>query len=140
MDNTLIYKTIKTSLKSVIRDQVYLETIQEAVYNMDEIVTRSLLFLKLYILQNRRTVVTRKLIHNVCRTVAVQVHRQGRPVQSDTAELQEELEQFYNTHFEPLLPAGDTPPLRDGLAIEIEYATTKILISSQNNIKANFLE
>ena len=98
------YKVVKTSLKSVLKNpEVNSEKIQDAVIRTHKIITHSLQFLKLFLLDRyengKLPVFDKTLIGCVIATVSVSGQKREFP---KTKELMMELTSFYNNHYFPL--------------------------------------
>ena len=134
------YKTIKTSLASVLKLQGKQPVIAEAACTINKVVIRSLLFLRLYLIHHRDDppVVDADFVDTVFKTVCV-VKAVGRPP-STTKVLRETLSAFYRQHFVPLLPADDEPLSYTHLSGVLDYASVQVATAFENNIKMHFVE
>ncbi|CAL8461643.1 g1174 [Coccomyxa elongata] len=134
------YKTIKTSLASVLKLQGKQPVIAEAACTINKIVIRALLFLRLYLIHHRDAppVVNADFVDTVFKTVCL-VKAVGRPP-STTKALRETLSEFYRQHFVPLLPADDQPLSYTYLSAVLDYASVQVVTAFENNIKMHFVE
>ena len=102
------YKTIKTSLKSIIKDEYNITKIENAVFRMHSITTHTYQFLKLYCLhqlENNGTLpeINEKLINSIMKILCIKSNKGSKP-SNDTVLLKTKLTKFYNDHYKELLP------------------------------------
>ncbi|CAL8461357.1 g888 [Coccomyxa elongata] len=135
------YKTIKTSLASVLKLQGKQAVIAEAACTINKIVVRSLLFLRLYLIHHRDAPpgVNADFVDTVFKTVCL-VKAVGRPPSPAAKALRETLSTFYRRHFVPLLPADDEPLSYTYLSTVLDYASVQVVTAFENNIKMHFVE
>lgn len=102
------YKTIKTSLASILRRRLKHDTITKAVCTLDKIVTRSLMFLKLYLIHTTEDppIVDKDFMDTIFKTVCKQT-TQVIPPSASNKTVRESLTVFYDEHFKSLLPHHD---------------------------------
>jgi hypothetical protein len=123
------YKTIKTSLASVLKTPGKQPVISQAAATVNNIVTRSLLFLRLYLIHQKATppTVNADFIDTVFKTVCHQ-KAIGRPPSATAKALRDKLTAFYKQHFEPLLPEGDQPISYTYLNTVLDYASVQLVV------------
>ena len=138
MESFLDFKTVKTSLDSVIRNIDDLDLIEDAVFRTHRIVTRGSLFIKLYLLRYPETVLSVDFIMNVFRTVGAR-SRRGRKPKQPAQRLLATLRRFYQNEFAVLLPAGNTELSYTNLSQVLRYASKQYLTTFETNIKQNFV-
>jgi hypothetical protein len=139
------YKTVKTSLKSIIKNpDENLTKIQKAIFESHRIAVHSLQFLKMILLHcyeignfPNLDGTFETLVKCVMRTVSTCKGKQKAfPA---TEFLMVELKKFYNTHYFPLT-WEDKPPSRTNLKGIIEYEAKGIVTMYENNIKYHFFD
>lgn len=135
------YKTIKTSLASVLKIREKQPVISEAAGTVNKIVIRALLFLRLYLIDQKATppVVNAEFIDTVFKTVCHQKNI-GRPPSKAAKVTRDKLTAFYKQHFEPLLPIGDSPLSYTYLNTVLDYASVQLMTVFETNIKQHFVE
>lgn len=135
------YKSLKTSLASIIKLKSKEETINSAVCTVDKIVSRSLFFLKLYLIHriDDSPKVDLKLVDTIFKTVCQQTPI-GRPPSAKMQALRNTLTAFYNEHFAPLLPENDTVISYKCLSTVFDYAAVQVVTMFETNIKAHYVE
>ena len=135
------YKTLKTSLASVIKLKSKQGTITAAVCTVDKIISRSLFFLKLYLIHhvNDSPKVDLELVDTIFKTVCQQTAI-GRPPSAKMQALRNKLTTFYNEHFVPLLPPGDTAISYKYLSTVLDYAAVQVVTVFETNVKAHYVE
>ena len=135
------YKTIKTSLASVLKTPPKQPVISEAAATVNKIVIRSLLFLRLYLIHQKTTppVVNANFIDTVFKTVWHQ-KAIGSPPSATAKALRDKLTAFYKQNFEPLLPEGDQPISYTYLNTVLDYASVQLMTVFETNIKQHFVE
>ena len=131
--------TIKTSLKSIIKNHEDIDTINLLVIETNDYVIRTYLFMRLYFLYSYYNKIPfipidKDSILYFMRTLAT---RDNRGVQPKNKELQKDLNTFYTKEFEPLInkPKFD---FKNKTKI-IPYAAIHIETSFKNNIKIHFI-
>jgi transposase len=135
------YKTLKTSLASVLKLRTKHETITDAVKIVDKIVSRSWMFLKLYMLHHRDDPpkIDINLVDAIFKTIAKGAGG-GRPPGDDMRHLRERLRSFYETHFAPLLPENDVETRYTHLNTALDYAAKQMVTVFETNIKHNYVD
>jgi hypothetical protein len=122
------YKTIKTSLTSVLKIPAKQVVISKAVSTVNKIVIKSLLFLRLYLIHQKTSapLINAEFIDTVFKTVCQQKNV-GRPPSPDARALRDKLTAFYEQHFVPLLPERDQPVSYTHLNTVLDYAAVQLL-------------
>ena len=138
------YKTVKTSLKSIVTDHYVIERLNLIVLMAHRITIHTLQFLKLYLLYSIETthefpVVDHALIINIMKTLAPKQTQRGRPPKLETLQLKMQLQTFYREQYQPLM-APEEPPLScEHINAVMEYQATNIETVYLNNIKQHFV-
>ena len=135
------YKIIKTSLASILRLHSKHDTITKAVCTVDKIVTRSLMFLKLYLIHTTEhpPIVDKDFIDTIFKTVCKKT-TQGRPPSASNKTLREALTAFYDEHFKSLLPHEDQDLAYTHLNTVLDYSSVQLATVFKNNIKMHYVE
>ena len=135
------YKSLKNSLASIIKLKSKEETITSAVCTVDKIVSRSLFFLKLYLIHriDDSPKVDLELVDTIFKTVCQQTPI-GRPPSAKIQALRNTLRAFYNEHFAPLLPENDIAISYKYLSTALDYAAVQVVTMFETNIKAHYVE
>ena len=134
------YKTIKTSLASVLKLRSKHQNITDAVCMVDQIVARSLQFLKMYLIDKKEDVnVDENLVDTIFKIVCKEVTI-GRPTGPKNKALKAALKTFYDLHFRPLLPPNSPDLTHKCLSNVLDYAARQIVTVFNTNIKQHFVE
>lgn len=133
------YRTVKTSLASVLKLRDKQVVISEAACTVNKIVTRALLFIRLYLINKKDTVVDTTFVDTVFKTVCLQ-KAVGRPPSAKAKALRETLSEFYQEHFVALLPDGDEPLSYTYLNTVLDYAAVQVVTVFETNVKMHFVE
>lgn len=96
----MFYKTIKTSLSSVLKLRYKHDDITDAVSRVDQIVTRAWLFLRLYLLHNV-VQVDENLIDCIYKIVATKTDKRGKKPNKKNQEIIDKLTDFANIYYKP---------------------------------------
>lgn len=137
----MIYRTIKTSLKSILKDEKLIQPqINNLVIECNQIIIQGYQFLRLYILyhyENNLNLpeVNEKLISYI---IKVQGIRDNRGKKSKDIKLLEELNKFYKEEFQPLIKK-ENYSLKN-LTYLIPYLIKQIITSYENNIKEHYFQ
>jgi hypothetical protein len=133
------YQTIKTSLKSVARNDVVIEKLQAATKRANAIMTHGLQFLKLYLLhcfeENKSFPKLDKAFVNTVLKVSCDDPKQGRPPSEETVRVKAALREVYDKHY---ANEGDKIPYTH-LNTAIDYMAVEVVTMYENNIKAHFV-
>ena len=138
------FKSTKTSLKSILKHPIINTPIlEDAVLRSHKIVVHTLQFLKLYLLhqyqQNSFPVVTKKLINSTLKIVCGEKEeKRGKPANTDTKELQQQLSLFYQEQYEPTMVKEELNYA--GLNTVLDYLTEDIVTMYENNIQLHYVE
>ena len=138
------FKSTKTSLKSILKHPIINTPIlEDAVLRSHKIVVHTLQFLKLYLLhqyqQNSFPVVTKKLINSTLKIVCGEKEeKRGKPANTDTKELQQQLSLFYQEHYQPTMVREELNYA--GLNTVLDYLTEDIITMYENNIQLHYVE
>lgn len=135
------YKTIKTTLKSLLRDKTETQPcINNLVCELNDLVIHSYQFIRLYVLEcyNKKEqlpIIDDKFISYCIKTLGVKT-KQGR--KSKDTELLDKLRNFYELTYQPLL--NHEPVSLKNKSFMIPYLVTQIHTSLHNNIQERFCQ
>ncbi len=137
------FKCTKLSLKHVLKNQeINLEKINKAVMICNKIVIHTLLFMKLYLLdyfeKNNKLPNINKEFVNACLKTMCSDATTGKPPSEKTIKLKEELKNFYNKNYKPLIK--DENLSYTNLNTVLDYLSDDIVTMYENNIKLHFIE
>ncbi len=137
------YKSIKLPLKYILKNtNVNLPKITNAVIMCNKIVINTLMFIKLYLLdyiqKNKTLPNIDKVFVNSCMKILCNEHISGRPSKKEIKELKDNLTNFYNINFKPLIK--DTKLEYTNLNTVLDYLTINIITMYENNIKLHYIE
>ena len=135
------FQTIKTSLKSVVRDETTIEKLTEAALRANRIMTHTLQFLKLYLIHCHDTddalpTIDKPFVNAAMKIVCIKTNNKGRP-NRETIELKQQLTEFYNEHYTPLREPSDVIEYAN-LNTVLNYMVIDVITMYENNIKQNF--
>ena len=135
------FQTIKTSLKSVVRDETTIEKLTEAALRANRIMTHTLQFLKLYLIHcydtdNALPTIDKPFVNAAMKIVCIKTNNKGRP-NRETIELKQQLTEFYNEHYAPLREPSDVIEYANLNAV-LNYMVIDVITMYENNIKQNF--
>ena len=139
------YKTVKSSLKSIVTDQYVIERLNGTAFMAHRIAIHTLQFLKLYLLHHYETtcdlpIVNHSLILNIMKVIAPKQTKQGRRPNNETLKLKEQIHKFHIQHYQPLMSIDDNIPLSyEHMNTILEYMATNIETTYLNNIKQHFI-
>jgi hypothetical protein len=132
------YSTVKTSLRSILRDQRHREAFEEIVFRCNDIVVSSYQFIRLYCVhlfeQNQPLPTLDEHFIKYCIRAVGKRDRRGRKPADD--ELKTKLDAFYSNHFESV--HEEKHDLRK-LTHNIPYLATQIHTGIHNNLKEHFI-
>jgi hypothetical protein len=132
------YQTIKTSLKSVARNDVVIEKLHAATKRANAIMTHGLQFLKLYPLhcyeKNQPFPKLDKAFVNTVLKVSCDDPKQGKPPSEETVRVKAALREVYDKHY----ANNDKIPYTH-LNTAIDYMAKQVVTMYENNIKAHFV-
>jgi hypothetical protein len=135
------YKTIKTTLKSVLRNKTDVQPcINNLVCELNDLVIHSYQFIRLYVLEcfnNKEEIpkINDKFISYCIKTLGC---RDNRGKKSKDTELLEKLHNFYESTYQPLL--NHEPVSLKNKSYMIPYLSTQIHTSLHNNIQERFCQ
>jgi hypothetical protein len=134
------YETIKTSLKSVARNDVVIEKLQAATKRANAIMTHGLQFLKLYLLhcfeETKPFPKLDKAFVNTVLKVSCKDATSGRPPGEKAAATKKVLREFYDEHYKPYVSEEVS---YTHLNTAIDYMAKQVVTMYENNIKARFV-
>jgi hypothetical protein len=136
-----IYKTIKTSLKSIVKNEDILLKINLIVCRMNKIIIHVYNFLKLFILEHYYTkkqlpVIDQFLIVMIIKTICTADGR-GRKFSTKNKDLRDQLEAFHEKYYKPLMI--EKPSISyTNLSQMIEYEATSIITALSNHVQEHF--
>jgi hypothetical protein len=138
------FQCIKTSLKSVVRNETIIEKLTKAALLTNRIMTHSLQFLKLYMIHcydngSPLPVINKPFVNAVMKILCVKTETRGKPPSADTEELKATLTAFYLEHYEPLKVPNDTMNYTN-LGTVLDYMAIEVITMYENNIKQHFCE
>ena len=138
------YKTVKTSLRSIVTDSYVVERLNATAIMAHRIEIHTLQFLKLYLLHSYDTtknlpIVNHSLILNIMKTLAPKQTQRGRPPNPETQLLKTQLHMFYLEHYLPLMIPEEPPLNYEHMNSVIDYMATTIETMYLNNIKQHFI-
>ena len=138
------YKTVKTSLSSIVTNYDVIITLEEAVFNAHRIAIHTLQFLKMYLIHSFDTNqvfprVDHALIVNIMKTLAPKQTRAGRPLKNVTIDLKAQLHTFYLQYYQPTMVKEESPLSYEHMNTILEYMAITIETGYLNNIKQHFV-
>ena len=135
------YRTVKTSLKSILRDfTTYQPLINDVVLRCNAIITEAYQFIRLYCLNKYREnepmpSLDEKFILYCIKATGSRDNR-GRKAENEV--LQTELEDFYQNEFQPLLAHAEKHDLRNYTYL-LPYLATQMHTALHVNLKEHFV-
>lgn len=145
-DSLTFYKTIKTSLKNIIKYDETEELINEVVINVNNIIIHTFHFIKLYYIyqyenQGYADTINYDLVKNIMKIICSKEkqNKKGRKPKESIKKLRNNLEIFYNNHYKPLL-TGENNLYFTHLNTLLDYETEKILTCFENHISLHFYD
>ena len=134
------YKTFKIPLKTILHNQEIQPILNHLVFEMNDLVIHSYQFIRLFILdkytkQQPLAIINELFISYCIKTLGT---RDNRGKQSGNTGLLEELDQFYQTEYQPLLNHEKTN-LKNTTFLQ-PYITTQIHTCLSNNIQEHFIQ
>lgn len=137
------YKCVKLPLKHVLKDYAdNWEKINNAVIMCDKIVTNTLLFMKLYLLDQFEKTKTIPVIddffaYSCLKTMCIKNTQKGKPPNKETVELMFKLKSFYEQEFKPYITYEALT--YTNLDTTLKYLSTGIVTIYENNIKMHYV-
>jgi len=134
------YRTVKTTLKSVLKDNIIKDEIETLVKDTNELVINTYQFVKLYILglyKNKKELpdINEQFIGYVIKTLGT---RDNRGAKSKNTDLLTKLELFYNTEYQPLIN-HQKHSLKNKTYL-MPYIATQVFTCLETNIKEHFIQ
>ncbi len=134
------YKTIKTTLKSVLREPAIKQEIENLVFDMNDLIINVYQFIRLYILKlykNKEQFpeINEPFIMSIIKTLGT---RDNRGAKSKDTNLLETLNSFYTIEYQPLFNHQKTD-LRNKTFL-LPYIATQIYTCLETNIKEHFIQ
>jgi hypothetical protein len=138
--NKNVFQSIHLPLKSVIRHEYHLPTIDYFTRTYHQITVHALQFLKLYYLDRFENGIiiniTQKLMENICKTVSKQDPRGKKPA-DDTDIMRAQLRNFYNMRY--FITTHNQPkPSSTYLHTAIQYFSKEVVTMYENKVKQRF--
>ena len=135
------YQCIKTSLKSVVRDESVTATLQDAALRANGIMTHSLQLLKLYLIHCYDTgaalpTIDRQFVTSVMKVLCAEP-TVGRKPSEETARIKDTLRAFYEAHYKPSV-VGELN--YRNMTTVLEYLAIDVITMYETNIKQHFVE
>jgi len=140
-DAAPFYQCIKTSLRSVVRDESVAATLQDAALRANEIMTHALQLLKLYVIHCYDTgvplpTIDRQFVTSVMKVLCAEP-TVGRKPSEETARIKDTLRAFYEAHYRPSM-VGELN--YRNLSTVLEYLAIDVITKYETNIKQHFVE
>jgi len=135
------YQCIKTSLKSVVRDDTVIAKLQDAALRANGIMIHTLQLLKLYLIHCYDTTtpfppIDRPFVTSVMK-VLCEEPACGRQPKEETKRVKDTLKAFYKEHYEPSVT--ETLNYRHMNTV-LDYLAIDVITMYENNIKQHFVE
>jgi len=135
------YKCVKTSLKSITRNNRTIREIESIVTTMNRIAIHTYQFLKLYCLHSfnkydRLPDIDRQFIVLIMKTVAESTDKRGKGLSEDSQKIKDELDDFYKNHYQKL--TVEQKLSYTNLGQSLEYEAVSILTCLNNHIQEQF--
>eukprot|EP00912_Choanoflagellata_sp_UC4_P000109 UC4_evm1s74 len=135
------YCTVKTSLKSILRDYENQRAIQNIVFRCNDIVTEAYQFIRLYCLHlfHRKQdlpELNERFVLYCIKAVGETSNRGRKPAAGD---LKSKLDTFYEDHFKEVLAHNEKHDLCN-LSFNIPYLATQMHTAIHNNLKEHFIK
>lgn len=135
-DSLEYYKTVKTSLKSIVKSQEVIDKIEKAVININQIIFHIYNFLKLfYLSENTYPVVNPMLIKCIIK-ILFKKSSGGRKQDQKNIPLMTKLQNFYQKSYKKYMPKN--VPSYTYLNNVIEYEIVGIITNFKNHIQLHF--
>ena len=134
------FKSIRTSLKSIIKDSDTQKKINELVIRINDIVIDTYQFIKLYVLKklnnnNELSTIDITFIKYCITSLGTRDNRGKKIVHTP---LLQEIQQFYSTDFQPI--NNHQKYQLNNLSFTLPYVCSSIEVSIKNNIKEHFIK
>lgn len=140
-DSLKRYKSVKVPLKSIIKNDQILRTIESTVIRINKIVIHSYQFVKLYCISQFTKTGTipnidYKFIMLIMKTVSVSDNNRGK-YKKDVQKLKDKLDVFYEKSYKPLI-GKEEQPVYTGLIQMLDYEAKSMVTCLSNHIMMNF--
>lgn len=143
------YKSVKTSLQKILKDdsksrKLVAERIEDAVMRTHQITILGYQFIRLFVINKyhlgqKLPVLDEKFILLCLKTVA-QGDTRGPPLKKETKVTKDELDNFYEKEFKPLLGQDHVKPSYKKLNQILHYSSVSMATAYDNNIVLHFWE
>lgn len=135
------YQSIKTNLKSVIKEQVVIDKLTDAAIRANKIMIHALQFMKLYFIHcydtNISLPVIDKLFVMSVMKILCKPPTKGRAPSEKTKVIKDTLKEFYEQHYKSsMIDELDYCDMTGTL----DYLATDVITMYENNIKQHFVE
>lgn len=135
------YQCIKTSLKSVVRDDAVIAKLQDAALRANAIMTHTLQLLKLYLIHcydsgTPLPTIDRQFVTSVMKILCEEPNC-GRPPNEETKRIKDTLKAFYKEHYKPCVVGRLN---YRHMSTVLEYLAIDVITMYENNIKQHFVE
>ena len=135
------YKCIKTSLKSIAKNDFVISKLNDATIMANKIVIHSLQFLKLYLIHlydnnEKLPIINKQFINSILKTVCSSASK-GRPPSETTKGIKDTLKIFYDLHYRDLQCEELNYVHMNTI---LDYLCIDIITMYENNIKQHFIE
>ena len=137
------FKTIKTSLKSVVKEEFVIDELINTARLTSRIMTHTLQFMKLYLIdchdkEQPLPKIDGPFVTAVMKTICVETTNTGAPPSDSTEPLMDLLKTFHTQHYSPIIK--DTPGSLSytHLNTVLDYMSTEVITMYENNIKQQF--
>jgi hypothetical protein len=140
MESKPFFQSVKTSLKSVVKNEAVIKKLTQAALLTNRIMTHSLHFLKLYLLHysdagDALPTINKPFVNAVMKILCEKTENRGRAPKAETQELKEKLTEFHREHYQP--PMTDTMNYHH-LNTVLDYMAIDVITMYENNIKQHF--
>ena len=130
------YKCIKTSLKSIAKNDFVISKINDTAVMANKIVIHSLQFLKLYLIHlydsnEKLPIINKQFINSILKTVCSSSSK-GRPPSETTKGIKDTLKIFYDLHYKDLQGEELNYVYMNTI---LDYLCIDIITMYENNIK-----
>ena len=138
------YTTVKTSLKSIVKNVKIQEDINDIVQRVNVIITHTYTFIKMYSLyyyEKNESLpdINQKFIVCIMKTLC-SFDPRGRKPNEKTSEILKDLQNFYKNHYVDTMNKEDLYLSFTHLSQIIEYEATSILTCLSNHLQNNFYD
>jgi len=135
------FKSVKTSLKHIIKDPARIKEFNDIVFNVNRIVIHTYNFLKLYVLHyfdrhNTIPVIDNNFMFLIMKTVSIKDNKKGTPSEANKPIIKN-LQTFHNEHYKPLMKE-EKPLIYSNINQILKYEAEKILTGYENHFQEHF--